>query len=159
MRHTFWISQKGVAAVEFAIVLPLLVLLIFAMIEFGLYLFNRQVITNAAREGARYGVVARVDRRTNPQIIAKVEEYSAQYLVNFGGTNIPQVILKPIDNDTSDGFDPTTHRCVDFEYLLGGNLYRCDLEVQVDFDYHFLFLSTIGIDQIPIQSVATMKME
>ncbi|MEJ2660726.1 MAG: pilus assembly protein, partial [Desulfobacteraceae bacterium] len=46
-------SQRGAAAVEFAIIFPMLILLLFAMIEFGLYLFNRQVITNACREGAR----------------------------------------------------------------------------------------------------------
>lgn len=152
-------SQNGATAVEFAIVLPLMVLLIFAMVEFGLYLFNRQVITNAAREGARYGVVAREDRRTNSQIQTVVQNYSAQHLVTFGGTNTPTVTLKPIDYDTGDGFDPATHRCVEFDYELGSNRYRCDLRVQVDFDYHFLFLTTIGIDHINIQSVATMKME
>ena len=152
-------SQNGATAVEFAIVLPLLVLLIFAMIEFGLYLFNRQVIANAAREGARYGVVAREDRRTNSQIQTVVQNYSAQHLVTFGGTNTPTVTLKPIDYDTGDGFDPATHRCVEFDYELGGNRYRCNLEVKVDFDYHFLFLKTIGIDHLNIQSLAMMKME
>ena len=152
-------SQNGATAVEVAIVLPLLVLLIFAMIEFGLYLFNRQVITNAAREGARFGVVAREDRRTNAQIQTVVQNYSTQHLVTFGGTNTPNVTLKPIDNDISDGFDPTTNRCVDFDYELGGIRYRCDLEVQVDFNYNFLFLNTIGIDHMNIQSLATMKME
>jgi len=159
MKQTPLISQKGATAVEFAIILPLLILLIFAMIEFGLYMFNRQVITNAAREGARFGVVAREDRRTNSQITQKVRDWSEQNLVTFGGTNTPTVTLKPIDNDTGDGFDPTTNRCVDFDYEFGGNRYRCDLEVQVDFDYNFLFLNTIGIDHLNIQSLATMKME
>ena len=47
------IDQKGVAAVEFAIVLPFLVLLICGTIEFGLMFYNKQVITNASREGVR----------------------------------------------------------------------------------------------------------
>jgi Flp pilus assembly protein TadG len=55
-------SQKGVAAVEFALVLPLLVLLIFGIIEFSLLMFNKQVITNASREGARAGIVAGTPR-------------------------------------------------------------------------------------------------
>ena len=159
MKHTPWMSQKGATAVELAIVLPLLILLIFGMIEFGLYLFNRHVITNGAREGARYGIVARPVRRINSEITQKVRDWSEQHLVTFGGANIPTVTLKPIDNDTSDGFDPDTSRCVVFEYELGGNLFRCDLEVQVDFDYNFLFLKNIGIDPQPIQCVATMKME
>ena len=52
-------SQKGALAVEFALVLPVLLLLILAIIELSFFLFNRAVITNAAREGARAGIVQR----------------------------------------------------------------------------------------------------
>lgn len=46
-------DERGAAAVEFAIVLPVLLLLVFGIIEFGL-LFNRFItITHAAREGVR----------------------------------------------------------------------------------------------------------
>ena len=46
-------SQRGAAAVEFALVLPILLLLVMGIIEFGL-IFNSQIsLTNAAREGAR----------------------------------------------------------------------------------------------------------
>ena len=45
-------SQKGASLVEFALVLPLLMLILLGMIEFGLLLYNKQVITNASREGA-----------------------------------------------------------------------------------------------------------
>ena len=77
-------SQKGATTVEFAIVCPLLILLLFAMVEFGLYLFNRQVITNACREGARAGIVARADRVSNAEIEQIVHSYSDQHLVTFG---------------------------------------------------------------------------
>jgi Flp pilus assembly protein TadG len=50
-------SQKGAAAVEFAIVLPLLVLLLFGIIEFSTVYYDQAVITNASREGARAGIV------------------------------------------------------------------------------------------------------
>lgn len=46
-------SQHGAAAVEMAIVLPLLFLLVFGIIEFG-FVFNRWItVTHAAREGVR----------------------------------------------------------------------------------------------------------
>ena len=46
-------DESGAAAVEFAIVLPVLLLLVFGIIEFGL-LFNRYItVTHAAREGVR----------------------------------------------------------------------------------------------------------
>jgi Flp pilus assembly pilin Flp len=50
-------DQEGAAAVEFALLLPLLVLLLFGMIEFGLAFNTRIQATNAAREGARQAVV------------------------------------------------------------------------------------------------------
>ena len=46
-------NQRGSSAVEFAIILPLLLTLLLGIIEFG-YLFNQQIsLTQAAREGAR----------------------------------------------------------------------------------------------------------
>jgi Flp pilus assembly pilin Flp len=49
--------QDGAAAVEFALLLPLLVLLLFGFIQFGLAFNARIQATNAAREGARLAVV------------------------------------------------------------------------------------------------------
>jgi Flp pilus assembly protein TadG len=50
-------SQRGAAAVEFAIVLPLLVSIVLGTIDWGYYFFVQQVVTNAAREGARVGTL------------------------------------------------------------------------------------------------------
>ena len=46
-------SERGAAAVEMAIVLPLLLLLIAGIIDFGRLMFTQAEVTNAAREGAR----------------------------------------------------------------------------------------------------------
>lgn len=51
-------NQKGAAAVEFAIVLPLFVIIVFGIIEFSLLFYAKAVITNASREGARLAVSA-----------------------------------------------------------------------------------------------------
>ncbi len=50
-------DEQGAAAVEFALLLPLLVLLLFGMIEFGFAFNTRIQATNAAREAARLAVV------------------------------------------------------------------------------------------------------
>ena len=47
-------DQNGAAMVEFAIVLPLLLTLIFGMIEFSIMLYDKAMITNATREGTRW---------------------------------------------------------------------------------------------------------
>jgi Flp pilus assembly protein TadG len=49
--------NSGVAALEFAIVLPVLILLIAGLMDLGHAFYLKQIITNASREGARYGAV------------------------------------------------------------------------------------------------------
>jgi Flp pilus assembly protein TadG len=62
-------KENGAAAVEFAILLPLLAGLVFGIIEFGLLLYNQQVITNASREGARAAIMEHcADRKTDAEI-------------------------------------------------------------------------------------------
>jgi Flp pilus assembly protein TadG len=50
-------DDSGQALVEFALVLPMLLLLVFGIIEFGRAWNARQVLTDAAREGTRTMVV------------------------------------------------------------------------------------------------------
>src|ERR1700758_4127008 len=61
-------KQAGVAAVEFAIVLPVLLLIIFAIVELGIALYDKAVITNASREGARAGIVLKSPKPTATDI-------------------------------------------------------------------------------------------
>ncbi len=49
--------RSGVAAVEFAVILPFVMVLFLGIIEFGRILMVQQMLTNAAREGCRYAVL------------------------------------------------------------------------------------------------------
>ena len=49
--------ERGAAAVEFALLLPVLVLLIGGIVVYGRFFFTQLQLTNAAREGARAGIV------------------------------------------------------------------------------------------------------
>ncbi len=53
--------QRGAAVVEFAVILPLLVVIVFGIIEFSVLLYDKAMVTNASRVGARVGIVATVD--------------------------------------------------------------------------------------------------
>lgn len=67
-------ERRGAAAVEFAIIAPLFFLVVMGIIEFGRMAMVQQVITNAAREGARVGVV---DDSTTSGVKKKVDNYLA----------------------------------------------------------------------------------
>jgi hypothetical protein len=76
-------SQKGAALVEFAIVLPILLVLVFGIIEFGFLLYNKAVITNASREGAREGILfaPRASGVLTTDVEDKVTSYSHNWMI------------------------------------------------------------------------------
>ncbi len=76
-------SQRGAAVVEFALVLPLLLVLLVGGIDMSLALYDKAVITNASREGARAGIVARNPPISEAEIRQVVQAYTQTALVNF----------------------------------------------------------------------------
>lgn len=56
--------ESGVAAVEFALVVPILLMLLFGLVSFGLTYNDNLSISNAAREGTRFG--AALDYNLSP---------------------------------------------------------------------------------------------
>ena len=53
--------ERGAAIVEFAVVLPLLLTILFGIIEYGWVFMVRQTLQSAAREGCRLAVLQSVD--------------------------------------------------------------------------------------------------
>jgi len=73
-------NERGASAVEFALLLPLLMLIVFGIIEFGIGLYRQAVLTNASREGARSGIVQCI---TNcPSMSAAVTTYLTSAGIN-----------------------------------------------------------------------------
>lgn len=64
--------RRGASAVEFAIVAPIFFLVVLGIVEFGRMVMVQQVITNAAREGARISVL---DSATAGRVTARVNDY------------------------------------------------------------------------------------
>lgn len=75
-----WGREHGAAAVEFALLLPLLVLLLFGIVEFGLALHRHQVLATASREGARAGIRQTVPRPT----VGEIERAARNVLTQAG---------------------------------------------------------------------------
>jgi Flp pilus assembly protein TadG len=59
--------RRGAALVEAALVLPVVITFLFGILEYGRYVMMLQLLTNAAREGARYAV-----EHTNPVTLNSV---------------------------------------------------------------------------------------
>jgi Flp pilus assembly protein TadG len=87
-------NQRGASAVEFVIILPLLVVFVFGIIEFGLLFYDKAIVTNASREAARAGIVFQPDPRVD---IAQIENVGLNYcgnrLITFGSGPGPTVTV------------------------------------------------------------------
>ena len=127
-------NKRGVAAVELAICLPSLLLLLFGLIEFGLLFYNRQVITNASREGVRAGIVA---ESVDADIIQIVENYCAGKLINLNGANELQAGSVTVSAPDAQN----------------------DRTVRVIYDYNFLFAGIFGFNQTTLSAQTIMRME
>jgi len=73
--------QRGAAAVEFALVLPLLLTLVMGTIDWGWFFYIDQLCTNAAREGARAGSVM-APTATTTQVRDAAQQASQAFLNN-----------------------------------------------------------------------------
>ncbi len=81
-------DERGAAAVEFALVLPLLVLLVFGIVQFGIAYNRVQGLQAAAREGARRGSLPQT---TQSEISSRVTSSLAG--VPFSGS--PTISISP----------------------------------------------------------------
>lgn len=85
-------GQRGQAAVELALVLPVLLLVVFGIVEFGRGLSAYLTIQNAAREGARLAVTG----ASNADIEDLVRQ-RAQYLEGAGDPGVLTVEIAPAE--------------------------------------------------------------
>jgi Flp pilus assembly protein TadG len=112
MAYMSWFSNRmqrprGAAMIEFALVLPILLVLLIGIIEAGAILYNKAVITNAAREGARVGVLRRETNANVDNLIKqRVNDYCSQKLLSFapGSSSTPDDI--GISSEAFDGRSP-----------------------------------------------------
>ena len=135
-------NKDGVAGLEFAIVGPLLILLAIGSIEFGLLFYNKQVITNACREGARAGIVRVLAGFSDDDVALRVivKNYCKDRLIDFvGNTSL-----------------------TDADILLSSRTatFGSDFSVKVTYTYKFLVPALFGLGTTTsISALSLMKME
>jgi TadE-like protein len=145
IRRARWESEEGSELIEYALVLPMLLLVVLGIVEFG-FLFQRyEVLTNAAREGARMAVLPGYNE---PDVDARVVAYAAAAGVANPAVNAGNVLV----SDTT--------------IAMGGGqpAIRCK-RVIVNYTYTFQFLPGIGsmfgttFTTVPLQAVSEMRIE
>ena len=73
-------GDGGVAAIEFAMLLPLFLFITMGIIEFSVLLYDKAMITNASREGARTGSLF----DTTANVTDVVNSYLQNNLISLG---------------------------------------------------------------------------
>ena len=87
-------SQKGSVLVEFALILPVFLALLFGAISVSIALYDKTVLTMATREGARAGakyVAGRTNSITKSSATTAVTNACQNNLISFGSAMTPNI--------------------------------------------------------------------
>lgn len=143
--RAIWRRDDGAALIEAAFVLPILLFVSIGIIEFGRAFQTWQVVTNAAREGARVAVLSGMD---DAAVRTRVGDYLQM------GITSPSSATISIDRNTT--------------VSLGGTKTASASRVQVDYPFTFIVLqplaqllvrdSTVG-NAFTMRSAAIMRNE
>ena len=140
-------GSSGQSLIEFALVLPMLLVLVFGIVEFGNAWRHYQLITNTAREGARVAVL--------PSSTATIVDSVIDDRLNGSGLDANQatVTLKILDFG-----DPSYSNSAD--------------TVTIAYDYNFVFLGPVvdlmcavfgcapgGFSSVQLSSTSIMRNE
>lgn len=143
-------NECGAAVIEFALVVPLLLVLVFGIIEFAILMYDKAMITNASREGARAGITVRAPRMSTTEIVNKVNDYCQDYLITFDPADPPPTIRTLVNKTVGDPSVTGMESGVDF------------LTVEVSYVYDYLLLPGFIKDMagtITLVASTTMRAE
>ena len=130
-------NNKGAAMAELAITLPILLIVLFGIFEFGLIMYDKAVITNASREGARAGIVFRADASSgnyDPYKVPEIQAVVNTYLDN-GKRLIPPLVPPAVPNVEVSCDGVVNNVCTEDPPEP-----RPELKVTVAYDYNFFIL-------------------
>ena len=149
-------NQRGQAVIELALTLPLLLVVVFGIIDFGFMFQRYEAVTNAAREGARLGVLA-------DYTAAEAQNRALDYLVSSGlngpiracgtGTVVRNSRCAQMTTSTVPVVGSTPAKTVD------------QVTVIVEYDHQYQFVGPIlglfgsNLSSIRLRSASSMRRE
>ena len=102
-----WRSERGAELIEFALIAPILIFIIAGIIDFGMMFRSFEAVTNAAREGARVGVLPGYNP---PDVQTRVNAYLAS-----SGLTVPRTTAV-VNVPVATGAGTFTARAVTVNY-------------------------------------------
>lgn len=143
-------SADGAAAVEFALVAPLFIILVFGLISFGIVFGQNLALGNGAREAARSGVV---ENRTCGQIRTSAKDAATSIAMQGTAVTVSikrgQSAATAVDACTGgDAVTPCTGSAA------GDSIY-----VRLDFTSHLIIPLAIVKDTFPLSGSGVFRCE
>ena len=132
-------NEKGLVAMEMALMLPVLLFLLMGIMDFGVLMTDRASMASATREGARAGILLTAPPVTEAEIEAVVRNAL-----------------------TDSGWDPFDVAAATVTVTGAGGAFGTDLTVDVNSNYSTLVISKLipSIpDPLPLNASTTMKNE
>jgi Flp pilus assembly protein TadG len=143
-------TAAGASAVEFALVAPIFIMLVFGIVSFGIVFAQNLALDNAARQAARSGVV---ENRTCGQI--RTAATDAATTVAMQGTDVTVSIRRGQSSATATnacgGGDSTTP-CT-------GSAAGDSVYVRVDFTSHLVIPLAVVKDTFPLSGNGVFRCE
>lgn len=111
------LRPHGQSLVEFALLLPLIILILFGATDLGRAFQAYIAVTNASREGARQGAIDRLDQTA---MIAAAQQEAGFFHKDKDGNDISDVVVTiTCDNDPCAQYHPIqVEVCYDFDLIL-----------------------------------------
>ena len=137
-------GERGQAVIEFAFILPLFLIVLFLVVEFGVGFSRWIVITNSTREAARFGAVQNGDAASLESDIIDRAVVTSNGLLDASDVTVNYVDGPDINADAGDRGDSVV--------------------VATTFDYGLItpiraFLAGFDRDSITMSACADMRLE
>jgi Flp pilus assembly protein TadG len=135
-------SQRGAAALEFALVVPVLIVLVFGITDFGLMFNNQAVVANASRDAARTATFG-------------ANQGAIQAVVNAEVAALPTIVLPVTTSVTCTKVDGSNCASYDGDAASGGTV-----TVRITYVHKWLTPALIGLpNTTTITKTSQMRIE
>ena len=152
-------ANNGASVVEFAIILPLLFIFVFAIIEFGVLLYDKAVLNDSIRNNSRNAILYTPNELTDSEfrtlIYNNIKNDLENRLISFKNS------LFDFNKDSNEHI---TWKNKEGEEISWDDINRGDgsvLVLNIPYSFKFLIFSTLlgGPDGIPLTAKAVMRVE